>query len=122
LSASTCSGRHERAGRRAVRSAHARVQDRHVLFTLLEEFQRRADAASPHLTVTHYLDLAESKALVLARAEVSSPELSRDEARALLARLESFYTQPDGQRLVAAFNRGSHEFVFADVLKRSGIN
>lgn len=92
-----------------------------MLFTLLEEFQKRGAAAQPHLTLTHYCELAETKGLVLGRAEVSSPELSREEASGLLRQLESCYTEPEGQRLVAAFNRGSAEFSFAALLERVGI-
>jgi len=97
------------------------VQDRHVLFTLLEEFQRRGSASQPHLTLTHYTDLADTKELVLQRGEVSSPELSVAEARTLAKRVEEFYSEPEGQRLVAAFNSGSSDFAFSEVLAACGI-
>ncbi len=45
----------------------------HLIFTLLEEFQRSASAAQPHMVVTHYPDLADAKGIVLARGEVPSP-------------------------------------------------
>ena len=44
-----------------------------LLFTLLEEIQRRgAGGAAPHLVVTHYPELADAKGLVFARGEVPS--------------------------------------------------
>ena len=93
----------------------------HLLFTLLEEYQRAHTRAQPHLVVTHYPELAAAKGLVFVRGEVPSAELSLPEARALLQHAHAFFGEPDKQRAVAAFNRGAPEFSFARVLATCGV-
>jgi hypothetical protein len=43
------------------------------------------------------------------------------EARALLAAAHAYYSEPDKQRCVSAFNRGAAEFSFANVLQTCGV-
>jgi ATP synthase F1 complex assembly factor 1 len=96
-------------------------QGPHCLVTLLEEYMRHQENASPHLTVTFYTELLQSKGLVLARGEISSQELNTQEAEALVRKLQWFYSDPIGQRIVESFNRGSPDYSFHEVLARCGI-
>ena len=43
------------------------------------------------------------------------------EARQLLAQAHAFYSEPEKQRMVAAFNRASPDFSFAYVQRACGI-
>jgi hypothetical protein len=43
------------------------------------------------------------------------------EARTLLAAAHTYYSEPDKQRCVSAFNRGAAEFSFANVLQACGV-
>ncbi len=54
----------------------------HLVVTLLDEFRRSQARATPHLVVTHYPDLAQSKGVVFARGEVPSHGARRAGPRA----------------------------------------
>ncbi len=79
------------------------------------------ERASAHMVLTHYTELLDKKHLILARAEVASGELSVPEARDLVAATHAFYTQPERQKTVEAFNRGASSFSFAEVLTACGV-
>ena len=63
-----------------------------VLFTHLAEFKLRGEYAQPHTTITHHLDLAEEKGLVLLEGRVQENRgISVDEGKFLLMNLQKFY-------------------------------
>lgn len=53
----------------------SQAQPPHVLFTTVDEFRTLGPDAPAHVVVTHYCELAESKGVVLWRADVVSPAL-----------------------------------------------
>lgn len=63
-----------------------------VLFTHLAEFKMRGEYAQPHTTITHHLDLLDSKGLVLLEGRVQENRgISVDEGKFLLMNLQKFY-------------------------------
>ncbi|KAK4546172.1 hypothetical protein LTR36_002309 [Oleoguttula mirabilis] len=63
-----------------------------VLFTHLAEFKVRGEYAQPHTTVTHHLDMADGKGLVLMEGRVmESRGMTVDEGKWLLMCLQKFY-------------------------------
>jgi len=63
-----------------------------VLFTHLAEFKLRGEFAQPHTTVTHHLDLSDSKGLVLMEGRVMENRgISVEEGQWLLMCLQKFY-------------------------------
>ena len=94
----------------------------YVICTLLEEYQRRGAAAQPHLVVSHYDELVDKKGIVLVRGElVTSTNLDVGEAARLVGHMHAFYTEPEGQAVVADFNRGAASFDFSAVLNKCGV-
>jgi len=80
------------------------------------------DKAPPHMAMTHYTELLESKGLVLARADCISPHLiSPAEARTLMTLTYAFYTDPVSYLHVHKFNHSPAEFNFAELAKELGI-
>ena len=65
-----------------------------VLFTNLAEFKLRGEFSQPHTTVTHHLEFAEDKGLVLLQGQVVDGKgVSAEEAKWLLMCLQKFYGQ-----------------------------
>jgi len=63
-----------------------------VLFTHLAEYKLRGEWAQPHTTVTHHLELAGPKGLVLAQGNVLEGRgTSVEEGRWLIMCLQKFY-------------------------------
>ncbi len=63
-----------------------------VLFTHLAEFKLRGEFSQPHTTVTHHLDLAESKGLVLLQGSVMEGRgVTVEEGKWLVMCLQKFY-------------------------------
>ncbi|RKF61248.1 Protein ATP11, mitochondrial [Erysiphe neolycopersici] len=63
-----------------------------ILFTHLAEFKLRGEYSQPHTTITHHLELAEEKGIVLLRGDVIEGRgVSVDEAKWLLFCLQKFY-------------------------------
>lgn len=69
-----------------------------VLFTQLAEYKARGEFAAPHTTITHHLDLASDKGVVLMQGQVAEDRGVRPEdARWLVMCLQRFYGGWDGQ-------------------------
>lgn len=63
-----------------------------VLFTQLAEFKTRGEFAQPHTTVTHHLDLAEDKGLVLMQGQTMEDRgVQPEHAKWLVMCLQRFY-------------------------------
>lgn len=93
-----------------------------ALLTSLDEYRRLGAGAPPHMTVTCYPELAESKGLVLVRGDVISGHVvSAPEARTLLQLARAFYTDPGAHRFVYAFNHEPEKFSFDALLAELGL-
>ena len=86
-----------------------------VLFTHLAEYKARGEYAVPHTTVTHHLELAADKGLVLLQGTVADDRgVGAKDAHALLLTLQRFYAleaeRPERGRLLEQFSRGDAAF------------
>ncbi|PSR92109.1 putative F1F0 ATP synthase assembly protein Atp11, partial [Coniella lustricola] len=69
-----------------------------VLFTQLAEYKARGEFATPHTTVTHHLDLAADKKVVLMQGQVLPDRgVKAEDARWLVMCLQRFYGGWDGE-------------------------
>ncbi|CAG9944944.1 unnamed protein product [Clonostachys rosea f. rosea IK726] len=63
-----------------------------VLFTQLAEFKNRGEFAQPHTTVTHHLDLADEKGLVLMQGQLMEDRgVTPEQVKWLVMCLQRFY-------------------------------
>lgn len=102
-----------------------------VLFTHLAEFKLRGEFAQPHTTVTHHLDFAEGKGLVMLEGRVMEGRgISVEEGKWLLLQLQKFYgfeAQSDvakenagkRRRLMEQFSGGDTEFKVEELLEEA---
>lgn len=89
-----------------------------IIFTSLADYKLRGEFAVPHTTLTHHLELADSKKLVLAQgAVIQDRGVTVDEAQLLVMALQKFYaaeeSHGDGQRrksMLEQFTRGDSAF------------
>ena len=95
-----------------------------VLFTHLTEYKMRGEFSLPHTTVTHHLELAQDKGLVLLQGQVADDRgMSVEDARALLLTLQKFYAiedqRPERGRLLDQFSRGDSAFRVEDLVEEA---
>lgn len=95
-----------------------------VLFTHLAEFKLRGEFAQPHTVVTHHLDLADTKGLILLQGNVMEGRgVSVDEARWLLMCLQKFYggteEGTEREKLLRQFTEGDGGFKVEELLEES---
>ncbi len=92
-----------------------------VLFTHLAEYKLRGEYSEPHTTITHHLELAEEKGLVLLQGQVVEGRgVSVDEAKWLVLCLQKFYgvngAKSERRQLLEMFARGDPEFKIEDLV------
>ncbi|PTD05229.1 Protein ATP11, mitochondrial [Fusarium culmorum] len=69
-----------------------------VLFTQLAEYKNRGEFAQPHTTITHHLDLADDRGLVLMQGHVLPDRgVTPENAKWLLMSLQRFYGGWEGE-------------------------
>lgn len=102
-----------------------------VLFTHLAEFKLRGEFAQPHTTVTHHLDLADEKGLVMLEGRVMENRgISVEEGKWLLMCLQKFYgfeahTETAKQnadkrkKLMEQFSGGDESFKVEELLEEA---
>ena len=94
-----------------------------MLFTTLAEFKLRGEYAQPHTTVTHHLDLADPKGLVLLNGTVVDGRgVTVDEARWLLMCLQKFYggeSNVERKKLLEQFSQGDGGFKVEELLEEA---
>ncbi|WPH01026.1 ATP11 protein-domain-containing protein [Acrodontium crateriforme] len=102
-----------------------------VLFTHLAEFKLRGEFAQPHTTVTHHLDLAKHKDIVLMEGRVMENRgVSVDEGKWLLMCLQKFYgfeplsagAKANAERrrkLMEQFSGGDEKFKIEELLEEA---
>lgn len=86
-----------------------------VLFTHLAEYKLRGEYAQAHTTLTHHLELAEEKGVVLMKGEVMEGRgVSVDEAKWLVMCLQKFYgvgaEKEERRKLLEQFTGGDETF------------
>ncbi|KAL1305659.1 hypothetical protein AAFC00_007253 [Neodothiora populina] len=95
-----------------------------VLFTHLAEFKLRGEFAQPHTTLTHHLDLADPKGLVLLEGLVTEDRgVTVDESKWLLMCLQKFYGQTSEEsprkKLMEQFSQGDTSFKVEELLEEA---
>lgn len=95
-----------------------------VLFTHLAEYKLRGEFSQPHTTITHHLELAEEKGLVLLQGQVVEGRgVSVDEAKWLVMCLQKFYGMGSDnskrKRLLELFGRGDPEFKVEELVEEA---
>ncbi|KAH8603164.1 F1F0 ATP synthase assembly protein-like protein Atp11 [Bisporella sp. PMI_857] len=95
-----------------------------VLFTHLAEFKLRGEYSQPHTTITHHLELAEEKGLVLLQGQVIKGRgVSIDEAKWLVMCLQKFYgmnsENTKRKLLLEMFGRGDANFKVEDLVEEA---
>lgn len=81
-----------------------------VLFTQLAEYKARGEYSAPHTTITHHLDLAADKGVVLMQGQVAEDRGVRPEdARWLVMCLQRFYGGWDGTGVEGAARERADE-------------
>ncbi|MCJ1257087.1 hypothetical protein MMC24_004912 [Lignoscripta atroalba] len=95
-----------------------------VLFTHLAEYKLRGEYSQPHTTVTHHLDLAGPKGLVLLQGTVIEGRgVSVDEGKWLLMCLQKFYGVGDERverrKLLERFSQGDGGFRVEELLEEA---
>lgn len=94
-----------------------------VLFTHLAEFKLRGEYAQPHTTITHHLDIADSKNLVLLQGSiVDGRGITVDEGKWLLMCLQRFYggeEKIERKKLLEQFSQGDGGFKVEELLEEA---
>lgn len=94
-----------------------------VLFTHLAEFKLRGEYAQPHTTVTHHLDMSDSKGLVLLQGSVVDGRgITVDEGKWLLMCLQRFYgaeEKVERRKLLEQFSQGDGGFKVEELLEEA---
>jgi len=95
-----------------------------VLFTHLAEFKLRVEFSQPHTTITHHLELAEDKGVVLLQGQVVEGRgVSVDEAKWLVMCLQKFYgfggEKSERKRLLELFGKGDAAFKIEDLVEEA---
>ena len=95
-----------------------------VLFTHLAEFKLRGEFSQPHTTVTHHLDLAGPKRLVLLQGHVVEGRgMTVDEGKWLLICLQKFYgggeEKTERKKLLEQFSQGDGGFKVEELLEEA---
>lgn len=94
-----------------------------VLFTHLAEYKLRGEYAQPHTTITHHLDLAESKDLILLQGTVIGDRgITVEEGKWLLMCLQKFYAgeaKAERQQLLEQFSQGDGNFKVEQLLEEA---
>ena len=95
-----------------------------VLFTHLAEYKLRGEFSQPHTTVTHHLDLAGPKGLVLLQGTVVEGRgITVDEGKWLLMCLQKFYgggnEMGERKKLLEQFSQGDGEFKVEELLEEA---
>lgn len=95
-----------------------------VLFTHFAEYRLRGEYSQPHTIVTHHIDLAEPRGLVLLQGNVVKGRgITVDESKWLLMCLQKFYGRDEGnevrKKLLEQFTGGDLRFEVEELLKEA---
>ena len=88
-----------------------------VMFTTLEQYKLHGEFAAPHTTLSHHLELADDRGVVLAQGEAQPDSgVSVAQAQFLVVAMQKFYGAFEGpssarrQAMLDMFARGDPEF------------
>lgn len=95
-----------------------------MLFTHLAEYKLRGEFSTPHTTVTHHLDLADPKGLILLQGSVVEGRgMTVDEGKWLLMCLQKFYggieEKAERKKLLKQFSQGDGGFKVEELLEEA---
>ena len=95
-----------------------------MLFTHLAEFKLRGEYAQPHTVVTHHLEIAEEKGVVLLEGSVMEGRgVSVEEGKWLLMCLQKFYggveEKAERKKLLRQFTEGDGGFKVEELLEEA---
>lgn len=95
-----------------------------VLFTHLAEYKLRGEFSQPHTTITHHLEFAEERGVVLLQGQVVEGRgVSVDEAKWLVMCLQKFYgisgEKSERRRLLELFGKGDSAFKVEDLVEEA---
>lgn len=98
-----------------------------IYFTSLSEYKSLGSQARPHLVLTHYTELAESKDIILMRGELgldpktSTCPISLSQAQVLVHQFQKFYVthSPSKWELVTTFNSNPSDFNHYKLIKEA---
>ncbi|TAQ83951.1 hypothetical protein B7494_g7728 [Chlorociboria aeruginascens] len=95
-----------------------------VLFTHLAEYKLRGEYSQPHTTITHHLEIAREKGVVLLKGDVLEGRgVSVDEAKWLVMCLQKFYgvggEKMERKRLLEMFAKGDEGFRVEDLVEEA---
>ncbi len=97
------------------------------MFTNLAEYKLKGEFARPHTTLTHHLDIADQKGVVLMEGDVEENSgMKPDHAKWLVMTLQKFYgasqVLPEGRKRTAMleqFSHGDGGFDFTELISES---
>ena len=92
----------------------SQAQEKHILFTYLEDFRNNPETALPYLAITLYDDFKDSKDLVLVRGDVSDMMTKHESNNTLHLFTKYYFSDYDW---VNTFNNNSNEFKFEEHLE-----
>jgi len=96
----------------------------HVIFTSLGEYKLRSEFAQPHLTLSHYTELIDSKGIVLMKGEFDQEKgiLKSHQAQWLAFALQQFYVTGGARKLelLKAFHERPSDFDYRALIDESG--
>jgi ATP synthase mitochondrial F1 complex assembly factor 1 len=95
-----------------------------VLFTHLAEYKLRGEFSQPHTTITHHLELAEPKGLVLLQGQVLEGKgVDVEEAKWLVMCMQKFYgigsEKRERRKLLESFGRGDEGFSVEELMEEA---
>lgn len=95
-----------------------------MLFTNLAEYKLRGEFSQPHTTITHHLELADEKGLVLLQGQVVEGRgVSAEEAKWLVMCLQKFYgvgaERGERRRLLEMFGKGDEAFRVEELVEEA---
>ncbi|KAI0230516.1 hypothetical protein L0F63_000459 [Massospora cicadina] len=97
-----------------------------LYFTSLLEYKTKGSQARPHLILTYYPELLETKGILLMRGELGNlpndrVPLSLEDAKLMVYLFQQFYISggPEKLRLVDTFNSAPNEFDYRKLLEEA---
>lgn len=97
-----------------------------LIFTSLAEYKLRGEFATPHTTLTHHMEIAEKRGIVLAQGVVMEDRgVTMEQAGLLVSWVQRFYGAVEAgedesknrRRLLEMFTRGDEGFKIEELLE-----
>lgn len=97
----------------------SQIHGKDVYFTSLGMYQLLKENAPPCLTVAHFAEFADDKAIVLMAGQYDSNTINKNEAVTLVTQMSAYYNPGVGERfnLVRLFNHTPEKFKHLDTIE-----